>query len=109
MLQALPVPTTYAGFKNHPKYVLEKFLHTDQAIHPTHKTAGIQSLFKGEAVYLLSHVECLGTVSQWRSQMKGVKEGETPCKTVIRKRGEATIEVKFYGSWQTEPYKVGLF
>ncbi len=113
------VPTTFAGFKNHPYYLLERHLLSDEVIHPG-KRKNVVGVFKGEAIYLQSAKEKLRTKMQWRKELRNVLPGEIPissCNRQARKNAPSAdgcnrsaepvgVELKFYGSWQTELYEV---
>eukprot|EP01038_Epipyxis_sp_PR26KG_P017531 gene17531-24304_t len=68
----IPLPTSFTNFKNHPVYVLQRHLLSDEMIHPIN--GKIVGIFKGESVYLQAHKENLKTKTQWRRQLLKVKE-----------------------------------
>ncbi|CCM04912.1 uncharacterized protein FIBRA_07109 [Fibroporia radiculosa] len=72
------MPTTMAGFKDHPLYVLERHLKRDQVIHPLVELGK----FRGEAVYPRSSVVALKTAENWMRQGRTVREGAQPMKWV---------------------------
>lgn len=71
-----PMPTSAGAFKDHPVYVLERYLHRDQYIHPPHRVG----TFQGQPVYLRAHVIQLRSVRQWYNVGRDVKPGEEPLK-----------------------------
>ncbi len=115
------MPTTFVGFKDHPIYLLERHLLSDEVIHPTKKKAMV-AIFKGEPVYLQSFKEKLRTKSQWRKELRVVFSDAIPVKTMkrqVRKRlpfseSEAdkdtfsSIELNLFGFWQTADYHVSI-
>ena len=84
-------------------------------------------VFKGEPVFLQMHKETLRTKLQWRRMLRQVRQGEEPTRLVKRQLqtrangnssssgggGEnsdnGTIELKLFGSWQTEQIRVRFF
>ncbi|KAK4701676.1 xeroderma pigmentosum group C-complementing protein, partial [Phenoliferia sp. Uapishka_3] len=113
-----PMPTSVAGFKNHPSYVLEQHLHRDETILPGAKKLG---MFRGtEIVYARSAVVTLKSEENWRRVGRVVKDdGEQPMKwvkqrhvTINRKRaenaalemGEEATQQGLYAETQTEVF-----
>ncbi|KAJ7156095.1 hypothetical protein C8R43DRAFT_1234922 [Mycena crocata] len=77
------MPTTMAGFKDHPMYVLVRHLTQMQTIHPPPPLTHELGKFRGEAVYPRSAVVSLKTAENWmRSEGRQIKEGEQPMKLV---------------------------
>ena len=113
-----PMPSRMQDFKDHPVYCLERHLLSEQALHPNAQAVGV---FKGESVYLLRHKETLRTKLQWRRVLKQVRRNEEAVKVIQRRvraqdsggdgQGQSedkTIELKLFGSWQTEPIHVSI-
>ena len=113
-----PMPSRMQDFKDHPVYCLERHLLSEQALHPNAQAVGV---FKGESVYLLRHKETLRTKLQWRRVLKQVRRNEETVKVIQRRvraqdsggdaQGQSedkTIELKLFGSWQTEPIQVSI-
>jgi hypothetical protein len=115
-----PLPSRVGDLKDHPVYLLERHLLSEQALHPTAKSV---ALFKGESVYLQAHKETLRTKLQWRRQLRQVRRDEEPIRVVKRHvishnrdGGQAgggqgaeeskVLELKLFGVWQTEPIQV---
>eukprot|EP00607_Mallomonas_marina_P003139 CAMPEP_0182438786 /NCGR_PEP_ID=MMETSP1167-20130531/86002_1 /TAXON_ID=2988 /ORGANISM="Mallomonas Sp, Strain CCMP3275" /LENGTH=751 /DNA_ID=CAMNT_0024632303 /DNA_START=33 /DNA_END=2289 /DNA_ORIENTATION=+ len=123
-----PLPTSLAGFKNHPVYVLKRHLNSTQSLYPGNQRP--VAVFKGEPVYQRAQVSELLSISQWRRRAREVKEADrdSPVKTVAMRRKpensdgmsanwrdwEATYtegsgdskqmsadKVSLYGEWQT--------
>lgn len=107
------MPTSIAGFKDHPLYALERHLKREEAIHPP-KQLG---LIKDEAVFPRSSVITVKSAEQWMREGMKVQEGEQPLKTVKSRavtinrrrvhelarsegREEDTMQ-GLYASWQT--------
>ncbi|KAJ7143579.1 hypothetical protein C8R43DRAFT_569152 [Mycena crocata] len=77
------MPTTIAGFKDHPVYALVRHLTQMQTIHPPPPLTHELGQFRGEAVYPRSAVVSLKTAANWmRSEGRQIKEGEQPMKLV---------------------------
>ncbi|KAI6044876.1 hypothetical protein EDC04DRAFT_3137624 [Pisolithus marmoratus] len=79
------MPTTLAGFKDHPIYVLARHLKRDQVIDPPTELGK----FRGEPVYPRSSVISLKTAENWMRQGRTVRPGCQPMKMV--KQRAATI------------------
>uniref|UniRef100_A0A0W0EXG9 Rad4-domain-containing protein n=1 Tax=Moniliophthora roreri TaxID=221103 RepID=A0A0W0EXG9_MONRR len=77
------LPTSLAGFKDHPLYVLERHLASTQAIYPPPPETLPIAHFRGEPVYSRDSVVSLKSAENWlRSEGRVVKEGEVPIKEV---------------------------
>ncbi|KAK7061108.1 hypothetical protein VNI00_000844 [Paramarasmius palmivorus] len=77
------LPTSLAGFKDHPLYVLERHLNQTQAIFPPPPETLPVAHFRGDPVYSRSSVVSLKSAENWmRSEGRIVKEGEVPIKEV---------------------------
>ena len=111
------LPTRLIDFKDHPVYLLERYLLANEVLHPIHKKA--VGIFRGENVYLKEHKEIVKNKTQWRRAMRSVRPGEEPQK-VTQKRftdekgdqssssgGNVTMkEIPLFGIWQTDPLAV---
>ncbi|KAL1667499.1 hypothetical protein GGF50DRAFT_124822 [Schizophyllum commune] len=77
------MPTTLAGFKDHPLYVLERHIRQHETIHPPPPATPELGKFRGEPVYPRSNVVALKSAENWmRSEGRTVKAGEQPMKFV---------------------------
>ncbi|KAK0202067.1 hypothetical protein DFS33DRAFT_1386353 [Desarmillaria ectypa] len=82
------MPTTIAGFKDHPLYVLTRHLKQTEAIHPPPPDTPELGKFRGEPVYPRSSVVSLKTAENWlRSEGRSVREGVQPMKMVKSRPG----------------------
>ncbi|KAG1728498.1 Rad4-domain-containing protein [Suillus paluster] len=72
------MPTTLAGFKGHPLYVLSRHLKREEVIDPPVELGK----FRGEPVYPRSSVISLKTAENWMRQGRVVREGNQPMKMV---------------------------
>ncbi len=110
-LEALPMPTSISGFKDHPMYALERHLLKYQAIYPP--DAPTVGFIRGEAVYPRECVHTLQGRVNWTKEGRMVKIGEEAyrttkpnpkwdrvLKTIVK--GEQPLEL--FGFWQTEIY-----
>ncbi|EGN98589.1 hypothetical protein SERLA73DRAFT_92039 [Serpula lacrymans var. lacrymans S7.3] len=79
------MPTTIAGFKDHPLYVLARHLRREEVIDPPTELGK----FRGEPVYPRSSVISLKTAENWMRQGRKVREGCQPMKMV--KQRAATV------------------
>jgi hypothetical protein len=120
------IPTRFADFKDHPLYLLERHLLLDEALHPAARTATLVGVFRGEIVHLRKFHEKLKTRVQWRRELRSVIPGEEPIRISTRKKmtvvggdgegtsfsnssssGDNTVQIRMFGSWQTQPMEVG--
>lgn len=113
MDQALP--TSIAGYKDHPLYVLQRHLLKYETIHPP--TAAILGYCRKEPVYSRDCVHVLHSKDTWLKEARVVREGEVPCKMVksqsnrARQARAANWETRdqgdlgLFGWWQTEVYQ----
>ncbi|KAI9612475.1 hypothetical protein H4Q26_007631 [Puccinia striiformis f. sp. tritici PST-130] len=107
------MPTTVTGFKNHPKYALERHLRREEVIYPK-KPMGT---FRGDSVYHRSSVIVCKSTETYMREGKRVKGGETPLKmvkpravTINRRRetelfkmdGQPVPLQGLFAEWQTE-------
>lgn len=72
------MPTTLAGFKDHPIYVLARHLKRDQVIDPPTELGK----FRGEPVYPRSSVISLKMAENWMRQGRIIRPGCQPMKMV---------------------------
>jgi len=77
------MPTSIAGFKDHPLYVLIRHLKQTEAIFPEPPETPELGKFRGESVYPRSSVVSMKTAENWlRSEGRTVKEGEAALKSI---------------------------
>ncbi|KAF9222930.1 Rad4-domain-containing protein [Gyrodon lividus] len=72
------MPTTIAGFKDHPLYALTRHLRRDQVIDPPTELGK----FRGEPVHPRSSVISLKTAENWMRQGRVIRQGCQPMKMV---------------------------
>jgi len=118
-----PLPTSIAGFLNHPLYVLERHIKKYEVLY---KKEPVLGYIRNEAIYPRSNVRAVNTKEYWIRQGLSIKEGAEPAKYVKSKvytiKKKRMIEfskqnaaigkdfnlgdemVPLYGDWQTEPY-----
>ncbi|KAI5996749.1 hypothetical protein EDC04DRAFT_2872333 [Pisolithus marmoratus] len=82
------MPTTLAGFKDHPIYMLTHHLKRDQVIDPPTELGK----FRGEPVYSRSSVISLKTAENWMRQGRTVRPGCQPMNMV--KQRAVTISLQ---------------
>ncbi|TBU44496.1 Rad4-domain-containing protein [Dichomitus squalens] len=82
------MPTTMAGFKDHPLYVLERHLKRDEVVEPPVEIGK----FRGESVYPRGNVLQLKTAENWMRQGRTVIAGAQPLKWV--KQRAVTVNKK---------------
>ncbi|KAJ3495429.1 hypothetical protein NMY22_g19940 [Coprinellus aureogranulatus] len=82
------MPTTIAGFKDHPLYVLTRHLKQTEVIHPPPPETPEIGKFRGEPVYPRSSVVALKSAETWmRTEGRVVRAGCQPLKTVKARPG----------------------
>lgn len=74
-----PMPTVLEGFKNHPRYMLERHLKREEVIPPKTRQLG---LFRGEPVFPRSAVIPIKSSEAWMREGRRIKEGEQALKMV---------------------------
>ncbi|KAI0763653.1 hypothetical protein BD413DRAFT_495167 [Trametes elegans] len=72
------MPTSIAGFKDHPLYVLERHLKREEVVDPPTELGK----FRGESVYPRANVLQLKTAENWMRQGRRVRLGAQPLKRV---------------------------
>ncbi|PWY99185.1 Rad4-domain-containing protein [Testicularia cyperi] len=77
-----PMPTSVAGFKDHPLYFLEKNMKRDEVVFPRRQIA----TFQGMPVFSRSDVLTLRSSRQWYNEGRVVKDGEVALK-FVKSRG----------------------
>ncbi|CAI5463032.1 unnamed protein product, partial [Closterium sp. Yama58-4] len=70
------------AYRNHPLYVLERWLGAYQWLRPRGPVLGVCS---GEAVFPRACVQQLRSRHQWLKEGRRVRDGEAPVKTLTRK------------------------
>lgn len=73
------MPAILEGFKNHPRYVLERHLKREEVIPPKVKQLG---LFRGEPVFPRSAVMPVKSSETWMREGRRIKAGEQALKLV---------------------------
>ncbi|KDN37588.1 Rad4-domain-containing protein, partial [Tilletiaria anomala UBC 951] len=111
-----PMPSSVAGFKDHPVYVIEKHLKRDEVIFPP-TSAGT---FQNTPVYLRSNVLTCRSARQWMNEGRVIKENEQPLKLVksraytignkrveeqARAQGQQLPQEGLYARFQTKIYR----
>jgi xeroderma pigmentosum group C-complementing protein len=71
------IPTSKAGFKTHPIYVIPSELGKTEALHPDAKQR-VCGVFKGQLVYRRSDVSTLHTAKKWLYIGRKVRDSELP-------------------------------
>lgn len=89
------MPTSVAGFKKHPRYMLREHLAKFECFMPGTEPVG---LFKGKPVFTRSRVKPCKTAKQWLRELREVKAQELskPVK-VLKPRGQKTGDAKVAG------------
>ncbi|XP_074308619.1 DNA repair protein RAD4 [Silene latifolia] len=109
-----PLPTNQQAYRNHPLYVIEKWLSKYQILHPKGPLLGFCS---GHAVYPRTCVQTLHTKQRWLREGLQVRLNELPSKVVKscykNRKGQVTevensaevaseADIALFGKWQTE-------
>ena len=115
------MPTSMAGFKDHPLYVLARHLKRDEVVDPPVELGK----FRGEPVYARPSVLTLKSAENWIRRGRSIRAGEQPLKwvkqravTISRKReleilkesstagaGDVDAMQGLYAEKQTEIYQ----
>ncbi|XP_031396916.1 DNA repair protein RAD4 [Punica granatum] len=110
-----PLPTNQQAYRNHPLYVLERWLTKYQIIQPKGPPLGFCS---GYPVYRRSSVQMLKTKEKWLREGLQVKHNELPAKVLKRTDKQSKVQahedddceeanfegtIELYGKWQLEP------
>ncbi|TPX38401.1 hypothetical protein SeMB42_g06763 [Synchytrium endobioticum] len=98
-----PMPTTLAGFNNHPLYVLEKQLKSNETIHPLDKKH-IVGTFRDMPVYPRKNVYKCKSREQWKREGRAVTAGHEPLKTVKARAITITKKREIAAYKQTAPH-----
>jgi len=108
------MPTSLAGFNNHPIYALERQLKKIEVLHPDAKNDTI-GIFKDQKVYKREYVSICKSKEGWTKEGMVVKNGEMPIKfkksqanTIKRQREIEAFEDVGLGD-EADPGKSGLF
>jgi hypothetical protein len=70
-----PLPTSKAGFKKHPMYVIRSVLNSTEVLAPDAKKR-VCGMFKGELVFQRSDVETALSEKRWMYEGRKVRESE---------------------------------
>jgi xeroderma pigmentosum group C-complementing protein len=89
-----PIPTSKAGFKKHPLYVIPSVLNSTEVIVPDAKKRAC-GVFKGELVYLRKDVETALPAKRWLYFGRKVKESELPNPVLIVKARKKPVSKSF--------------
>lgn len=92
------VPTTLTAVQKHPRYVLERHIKRYEVIWPKQPIVGY---IKDEPIFLRANVRLLHTKDRWIREMRQVKAGSKPMKSVKSKNGMDS-QVHLFGGWQTQ-------
>ena len=111
-----PMPSSVAGFKDHPVYAIEKHIKREEVIFPANRGG----TFQNTPVFLRSSVLTCRSARQWMNEGRSIKEGENPLKfvksrayTISNKRAAEQAKAEggelpqegLYARFQTQVYK----
>lgn len=93
------MPKNVQDFKDHPVYVLERHLRSNEVIHPQREsgkfTVGSGKIQKVESVYRREDVHACRSADGWYRRGRDVKVGEQPLKRVVqRKKRSASVQLE---------------
>jgi len=97
------LPESLDGFKNHPKYILERQVGQGQCLHTNAESVGY---FKKDRIFLRADVQEALSETGWRKRGRiVVADIENPIKTILRTSKTGNVDHrKLYGFFQTEEY-----
>eukprot|EP01083_Nonionella_stella_P046628 124830_1 len=100
-----PIPKSEGLFRNHPLFVIEKFVKKYEAIHPKDESQVIGKV-KGQNVYPISNLRNLHTRERWYKLGYVVKDGEEYIKQVKTSHMSKSEEefTDLFGKWQCVKY-----
>ena len=104
-IQSEPLPKSEGGYRNHPLYVIEKFVKKYELIYPKDDSQVIGKI-KGQNVYPISNLRDLHTRERWYKLGYVVKAGETFVKQVKTSHMSKSEEefTDLFGKWQCVEY-----
>ena len=94
------IPTSKAGFKTHPLYVIPSELGKTEVLHPDAKQR-VCGVFKGQLVYRRSDVSTIYTAKKWLYLGRKVRENEIakPIKSQTKRKKSPTKGFKALRSY----------
>ena len=110
------MPKNVQDFKDHPVYVLERHLRSNEVIEPRREcgkfTVGSRKNQRLEDVFRRHDVHACRSADGWYRKGKDVRSGEQPLKRVAKRRGgsippdddEEDEGVALYAEYQTDVY-----
>jgi len=84
------MPTSKAGFKAHPFFVLRSFLLSTEVLHPD-AVKHVKGIFKGEPVFLRKFVSVAMPAKKWLYNSRKVKETELSRAVKVAKKRKAPL------------------
>ena len=90
------MPTSKAGFKNHPVYALASQLGVQEVLSPHKHVCG---MFKGQVVYRRSDVSTALAAPKWPYHGRRVLEGAKPVKRIKARRKASSGSFKALGTY----------
>ncbi|KAK5582405.1 hypothetical protein RB653_003988 [Dictyostelium firmibasis] len=101
----LPFPTSFAQFKSHPIFVLEKDISKYCSPDPSSKPLGLFN--DSHKIYHKDQIKILHTSDKWVQNGRMVIDGQQPLK-VVKGRSKSNPTSLLYGEWQTKLYESAI-
>src|SRR3990167_449778 len=105
--KSIQIPTTVVGFQKHPLFLLEKNVAKYQTVFPDEPIDN----FRGQKVYLRSHLYDLHSAEKWLEKGREVKPNEESIKIMDSIKNSSNKKEKpdpgktaLYGKWQTRVF-----
>lgn len=105
------MPRNVQDFKDHPIYVLERHIRSNEVIEPKKECGRLKvGRDKVEIVYRREHLHACRTADGWYRKGRNVRDGMQPLRLVPKRRGLSADDpdepfAALYSEYQTEVYQ----
>ena len=100
------IPSNLEKCRNHPLYVVKKFVKQGEFLHPSDDKSAIGFIMaqgKKHLVFPRHFVHRIGSLQKWYRECRVVREGQAPVRH-DPKRDDPAVKVAMFAEWQTEVY-----
>ncbi|KAN0050179.1 hypothetical protein ACTA71_003285 [Dictyostelium dimigraforme] len=98
----LPFPTSFAQFKSHPIFVLEKDISKYCSPNPSSKPLGLFN--DTHKIYHKDQIKVLHTSDKWVQNGRMVIDGQQPLK-IVKGKSKSNPTSMLFGEWQTKIFE----